>query len=107
MPISPLLFPTQSGLPVMGLDVLSQFPSPPVPSLPALAMGVPPVLPQHPSPMISQPPVAMAVPTATTAPMCVAPMGVASSTAAQPPTSFVPSFPPAQVPECHTAAAPL
>uniref|UniRef100_A0A3B3RYC6 Synergin gamma n=1 Tax=Paramormyrops kingsleyae TaxID=1676925 RepID=A0A3B3RYC6_9TELE len=50
----------QSGLPVMGLDVLSQFPSPPVPSLPAL------------------PPVAMAV------------------TAAQPPASFVASFPPAQ-----------
>uniref|UniRef100_A0A3B3RY60 Synergin gamma n=1 Tax=Paramormyrops kingsleyae TaxID=1676925 RepID=A0A3B3RY60_9TELE len=62
----------QSGLPVMGLDVLSQFPSPPVPSLPALAMGVPPVLPQHPAPMIAQPPVAMAVPTAAPAPMGVA-----------------------------------
>ncbi|XP_072557093.1 synergin gamma isoform X3 [Paramormyrops kingsleyae] len=111
----------QSGLPVMGLDVLSQFPSPPVPSLPALAMGVPPVLPQHPAPMIAQPPVAMAVPTAAPAPMGVASMGVASmgvasmgvasmgvasmgvasmgvasSTAAQPPASFVASFPPAQ-----------
>ncbi|KAL2096725.1 hypothetical protein ACEWY4_008873 [Coilia grayii] len=49
----------QSGLPVMSPDILSQFPSPPVPNLPALAMAMPAVMAQH------QPPVSMAMPTPT------------------------------------------
>uniref|UniRef100_A0A8C8EHR0 EH domain-containing protein n=1 Tax=Oncorhynchus tshawytscha TaxID=74940 RepID=A0A8C8EHR0_ONCTS len=37
----------QSGLPAMNVEILSQFPSPPVPNLPALAMAMAPVMPQH------------------------------------------------------------
>uniref|UniRef100_A0A8C9T1U1 Synergin gamma n=1 Tax=Scleropages formosus TaxID=113540 RepID=A0A8C9T1U1_SCLFO len=80
---------TQSGLPAMSLDILSQFPSPPVPSLPAMAMAVATVLPQHPAPMMAQPPVSIAVPTAVPAAM-----GVSPGTSAQPPAGFVANFPP-------------
>uniref|UniRef100_A0A8C9VTI4 Synergin gamma n=1 Tax=Scleropages formosus TaxID=113540 RepID=A0A8C9VTI4_SCLFO len=83
---------TQSGLPAMSLDILSQFPSPPVPSLPAMAMAVATVLPQHPAPMMAQPPVSIAVPTAVPAAM-----GVSPGTSAQPPAGFVANFPPVQV----------
>ncbi|XP_006801585.1 synergin gamma isoform X8 [Neolamprologus brichardi] len=85
----------QSGLPAMNVEILGQFPSPPVPNLPALAMAMAPVMPQHQQPMMTQPPVSMAMPTA--APPPVMPMTPAAS--AQPPTNtnFIASFPPAQV----------
>ncbi|XP_035240926.1 synergin gamma-like [Anguilla anguilla] len=51
---------TQSGIPAIGLDILSQFPSPPMPNLPA--MTAPPVLPQHQQPIMSQTSVSMATP---------------------------------------------
>ncbi|XP_035768266.1 synergin gamma isoform X4 [Neolamprologus brichardi] len=84
----------QSGLPAMNVEILGQFPSPPVPNLPALAMAMAPVMPQHQQPMMTQPPVSMAMPTA--APPPVMPMTPAAS--AQPPTNtnFIASFPPAQ-----------
>ncbi|XP_036392042.1 synergin gamma isoform X2 [Megalops cyprinoides] len=82
---------TQSGLPAMSLDILSQFSSPPVPNLPALAMAMPPVLPQHQQPMMAQPPASMAVPPAPPAVISMAP-----STSAPPASSFVASFPPVQ-----------
>ncbi|KAG7470665.1 hypothetical protein MATL_G00116230 [Megalops atlanticus] len=80
---------TQSGLPAMSLDILSQFSSPPVPTLPALAMAPPPVLPQHQQPMMAQPPASMAVPPAAPAVISMAP-------SAPPTSSFVASFPPVQ-----------
>uniref|UniRef100_A0A3Q2WX00 Synergin, gamma n=1 Tax=Haplochromis burtoni TaxID=8153 RepID=A0A3Q2WX00_HAPBU len=85
----------QSGLPAMNVEILGQFPSPPVPNLPALAMAMAPVMPQHQQPMMTQPPVSMAMPTA--APPPVMPMTPAAP--AQPPTNtnFIASFPPAQV----------
>uniref|UniRef100_A0A672K2D4 Synergin gamma n=1 Tax=Sinocyclocheilus grahami TaxID=75366 RepID=A0A672K2D4_SINGR len=49
----------QSGLTVMSLEILSQFPSPPVPNLPAMAMAIPAVLPQHQQPIMTQPPVSL------------------------------------------------
>uniref|UniRef100_A0AAQ5ZXM1 EH domain-containing protein n=1 Tax=Amphiprion ocellaris TaxID=80972 RepID=A0AAQ5ZXM1_AMPOC len=51
----------QSGLPAMNVEILGQFPSPPVPNLPALAMAMAPVMPQHQQPMMTQPPVSMAI----------------------------------------------
>ncbi|MFT7803714.1 synergin gamma [Arapaima gigas] len=86
---------TQSGLPAISLDILSQFPSPPVPSLPAMAMAVPPVLPQHPTAMIAQPPVSIAMPTAVPTAVSAA-MGVSPGSSAQPAASFVANFPPVQ-----------
>lgn len=79
----------------MNVEILGQFPSPPVPNLPALAMAMAPVMPQHQQPMMTQPPVSMAMPTA--APPPVMPMTPAAP--AQPPTNtnFIASFPPAQV----------
>lgn len=76
------------------MEILSQFPSPPVPNLPALAMAMAPVMPQHQQPMMTQPPVSMAMPTPAPPVMAMVPAGLA-----QPPTntSFVASFPPAQV----------
>ncbi|XP_066518578.1 synergin gamma isoform X3 [Hoplias malabaricus] len=71
----------QSGLPVMSLDILSQFPSPPVPNLPAMAMTMPPVL-AHQQPMM--------------APAAAAVMPMSSNPPAQPPNSFVTNFPPVQ-----------
>ncbi|MBN3325204.1 SYNRG protein, partial [Atractosteus spatula] len=86
---------TQNGLPAMSLDVLGQFPSPPVPTLPALAM--PPLLHQQPLmsvPSVAQPTVSMAMSTASPV------MGVSLPTApqgssSQPPAGFVATFPPA------------
>ncbi|XP_047191500.1 synergin gamma isoform X7 [Scophthalmus maximus] len=84
----------QSGLPAMNVEILSQFPSPPVPNLPALAMAMAPVMPQHQQPMITQPPVSMAMPSPTPAVMAMTP-----AAPAQPPTNtnFIANFPPAQL----------
>ncbi|XP_042595200.1 synergin gamma-like isoform X6 [Cyprinus carpio] len=81
----------QSGLTVMSLDILSQFPSPPVPNLPAMAMAIPAVLPQHQQPIMTQPPVSMAMSVA--APPV---MGITPNPPAQPPASFITNFPPVQ-----------
>ncbi|XP_052323581.1 synergin gamma isoform X8 [Oncorhynchus keta] len=83
----------QSGLPAMNVEILSQFPSPPVPNLPALAMAMAPVIQhQHQQPMMTQPsvPVSMAMSAPTV-------MGRAPPAAplpsAQPPTNFITNFP--------------
>lgn len=76
----------------MSLDILSQFPSPPVPNLPAMAMAINAVLPQHQQPIMTQPPVSMAMPIA--APPV---MGMTPNPPAQPPASFITNFPPVQV----------
>lgn len=76
----------------MSLDILSQFPSPPVPNLPAMAMAINAVLPQHQQPIMTQPPVSMAMPIATP-PV----MGMTPNPPAQPPASFITNFPPVQV----------
>ncbi|XP_018520862.1 synergin gamma isoform X4 [Lates calcarifer] len=83
----------QSGLPAMNVEILSQFPSPPVPNLPALAMAMAPVMPQHQQPMMTQPPVSMAMPTSAPPVMAMTP-----AAPAQPPTNtnFIASFPPTQ-----------
>ncbi|XP_061682599.1 synergin gamma isoform X10 [Syngnathoides biaculeatus] len=81
----------QSGLPAMNVEILGQFPSPPVPNLPALAMALAPVMPQHQQPMMSHPPVSMPMPMPTPPPPPVMP----SMTAAAAPSNFA-SFPPAQ-----------
>ncbi|KAJ8267190.1 hypothetical protein GJAV_G00139560 [Gymnothorax javanicus] len=91
---------TQSGLPAT-LEVLSQFPSPPVPNLSAVAM----VLPQQPSMpppvpviMTAGVPQPMGVALSAPAPAPAPPPAHAAppSAAAQPPPSFIASFPPAQ-----------
>ncbi|XP_070983691.1 synergin gamma-like isoform X12 [Oncorhynchus clarkii lewisi] len=87
----------QSGLPAMNVEILSQFPSPPVPNLPALAMAMAPVMPQqhqHQQPMMTQPPVpvSMAMPTPAPAVMGRAPPG-APLPSAQLPTNFITNFP--------------
>uniref|UniRef100_A0AAQ6IR22 EH domain-containing protein n=1 Tax=Anabas testudineus TaxID=64144 RepID=A0AAQ6IR22_ANATE len=84
----------QSGLPALNVEILSQFPSPPVPNLPALAMTMAPVMPQHQQPMMTQPPVSMAMPTPAPPVMAMAPAALAQPTAN---TNFIASFPPAQV----------
>ncbi|XDV32566.1 hypothetical protein PO909_003351 [Leuciscus waleckii] len=81
----------QSGLTVMSLDILGQFPSPPVPNLPAMAMAINAVLPQHQQPIMTQPPVSMAMP--VTAPPVI---GMTPNPAAQPPATFITNFPPVQ-----------
>ncbi|KAM9318982.1 synergin gamma isoform 2-T2 [Pholidichthys leucotaenia] len=84
----------QSGLPAMNVEILGQFPSPPVPNLPALAMAMASVMPQHQQqPMMTQPPVSMAMPTSAPPVMSMTP-----TAPAQPPTNtnFIASFPPAQ-----------
>ncbi|XP_051717906.1 synergin gamma isoform X5 [Ctenopharyngodon idella] len=81
----------QSGITVMSLDILSQFPSPPVPNLPAMAMAINAVLPQHQQPIMTQPPVSMAMPVA--APPV---MGMTPNPPAQPTASFITNFPPVQ-----------
>ncbi|CAN9510882.1 unnamed protein product [Ophioblennius macclurei] len=93
----------QSGLPAMNVEILGQFPSPPVPNLPALAMALAPVMPQHQQPMMApQPPVSMAMATPPAPPlMSITPVAVAVAVAApptQPPANanFIASFPPAQ-----------
>ncbi|KAF4103981.1 hypothetical protein G5714_014968 [Onychostoma macrolepis] len=81
----------QSGLTVMSLDILNQFPSPPVPNLPAMTMAIPAVLPQHQQPIMTQPPVSMAMPVATPPVMAMSP-----NPPTQPPASFITNFPPVQ-----------
>ncbi|XP_067451194.1 synergin gamma isoform X2 [Thunnus thynnus] len=83
----------QSGLPAMNVEILSQFPSPPVPNLPALAMAMAPVMPQHQQPMMAQPPVSMAMPTPAPPVMAMTPAAPAQAPAN---TNFIASFPPAQ-----------
>ncbi|KAM4743262.1 synergin gamma isoform 8-T8 [Anableps anableps] len=84
----------QTGLPVLNVEILSQFPSPPVPNLPALAMALASVIPQHQPPMMTQPPVSMPMATPA-APVPV--MAMAPTAPAPPPAnaSFIASFPPA------------
>uniref|UniRef100_A0A674EPQ0 Synergin, gamma n=1 Tax=Salmo trutta TaxID=8032 RepID=A0A674EPQ0_SALTR len=98
----------QSGLPAMNVEILSQFPSPPVPNLPALAMAMAPVMQhqhQHQQPMMTQPPVpmSMAMPTPAPAVMGRAPPA-APLPSAQPPTNFITNFPHVQV--THPANGP-
>lgn len=76
----------------MNVEILSQFPSPPVPNLPALAMAMATVMPQHQQPMMNNPPISMAIP--APAVMTMAP---AAPTQAPTNTSFITSFPPVQV----------
>lgn len=78
----------------MNVEILSQFPSPPVPNLPTLAMAMAPVMPQHQQPMMTKPPVSMAMP--TPAPPVIAMQPVAPVPAPAN-TNFIANFPPAQV----------
>uniref|UniRef100_A0A8C4ZLA6 Synergin, gamma n=1 Tax=Gadus morhua TaxID=8049 RepID=A0A8C4ZLA6_GADMO len=84
----------QSGLPAMNVDILSQFASPPVPNLPALAIAMAPGMPQHQQPMMAPPPVSMAMPTP---PPQVMGMTSAAPAQALPNPGFLASFPPVQV----------
>uniref|UniRef100_H3C233 Synergin gamma n=1 Tax=Tetraodon nigroviridis TaxID=99883 RepID=H3C233_TETNG len=84
----------QSGLPAMNVEILSQFPSPPVPSLPALAMAMATVMPQHQTPMMNNPPISMAIPTAAPA---VMQMATVAPTQAPTNPGFITSFPAAPV----------
>lgn len=95
----------QSGLPAMNVEILSQFPSPPVPNLPALAMAMAmaTVMPQHQQPMMNNPPISMAIP--TPAPP-VMQMATVAPTQAPTNTSFITSFPPAQV-KCFNECFPI
>ncbi len=89
------LFPLfQSGLPAMNVEILSQFPSPPVPNLPALAMAMAPVMPQHQQSMMTKPPVSMAMPTPAPSVMAMTPAAPAQAPTN---TNFIATFPPAQV----------
>ncbi|XP_068173143.1 synergin gamma isoform X3 [Antennarius striatus] len=83
----------QNGLPAMNVEILSQFPSPPVPNLPALAMAIAPALPQHQQPMMTKPQVSISMPTPTPPVMSMTP-----AAPPQAPTNpgFIASFPPAQ-----------
>ncbi|XP_044057852.1 synergin gamma isoform X9 [Siniperca chuatsi] len=83
----------QSGLPAMNVEILSQFPSPPVPNLPALTMAMAPVMLQHQQPMMTKPPVSMAMPTPAPPVMVMTP---AAPSQAPTNTNFIASFPPAQ-----------
>lgn len=78
----------------MNVEILNQFPSPPVPNLPALAMAMAPVMPQHQQPMMNTPPISMAMPTPTPPVMAIAPVAPAQAPTN---TNFIPSFPPVQV----------
>ena len=78
----------------MNVEILSQFASPPVPNLPALAIAMAPGMPQHQQPMMAPPPGSMAMP--APAPQV---MGMASAAPPQalPNPGFLASFPPVQV----------
>nr|XP_033952719.1 synergin gamma isoform X2 [Pseudochaenichthys georgianus] len=83
----------QSGLPTMNVEILGQFPSPPVPNLPALAMALAPVM--HQQQMMTKPQVSMAMAMPTPAP----PVMTMKPTAPAPApsnTNFIASFPAAQ-----------
>lgn len=84
----------QSGLPAMNVEILSQFPSPPLPNLPALAMTMVPVIPPHSQPMMSQPTVSMSMPSSTTPVMVMTPAVIAQHPTS---TNFIASFPPTMV----------
>ncbi|XP_039613197.1 synergin gamma isoform X2 [Polypterus senegalus] len=87
----------QRGLPAVSLDILSQFPTPPVPNLPAIAMSMPAVMsaqsimsvPSVPPPAAS---VALATAQSTLGIPLQAPSVVLTSQAA-----FVPSFTPSSI----------
>ncbi|XP_023206560.1 synergin gamma isoform X3 [Xiphophorus maculatus] len=83
----------QTGLPVLNVEILSQFPSPPLPNLPGLAMALAPVIPPHQQPMMTHPPVSMSMATPA-APVPV--MAMAPTVHAPPPTNpgFIATFPP-------------
>ncbi|XP_029372688.1 synergin gamma isoform X7 [Echeneis naucrates] len=83
----------QSGLPAMNVEILGQFPSPPMPNLPALAMAMAPVIPQHQQSMMAQPPVSMAMPSPAPPVMAMTPAAPAQQPAN---TNFIASFPPTQ-----------
>ncbi|XP_071770711.2 synergin gamma isoform X6 [Centroberyx gerrardi] len=85
----------QSGLPAMNVEILSQFPSPPVPNLPALAIAMAPVMPQHQQPMMTQPPVPVSMAMPTPAPPVMG-MTPAAPAQALPNTNFITNFPPVQ-----------
>ncbi|XP_034025076.1 synergin gamma isoform X3 [Thalassophryne amazonica] len=84
----------QSGLPAMNVEILSQFPSPPVPTLPAMAMAMAPVMPQHQQPMMAQAPVSISMP--TTAPPVMSMTAAAPTAQTSTNANFIPSFPPTQ-----------
>ncbi|XP_054649349.1 synergin gamma isoform X3 [Dunckerocampus dactyliophorus] len=90
-----LIAVAQSGLPAMNVEILSQFPSPPMPNLPALSMAVAPVMPQHQQPMMTHPPVSMAMSIPAPTVMAMTPAAPAPATAPAN-TNFIASFPPAQ-----------
>lgn len=103
MPLN--LFPLfQGGLPAMNVEILSQFPSPPVPNLPALAMAMAPVLSQHQQPMMTKPPVSMAMATPAPPVMAMAPVAQAQAPTN---TNFITSFPAAQVKKPLVLYSPL
>ncbi|XP_068615172.1 synergin gamma-like [Brachionichthys hirsutus] len=83
----------QNGFPAMNVEILSQFPSPLMPSIPALAMAIAPAMPQHQQPMMTKPQVSMSMP--TPAPPVIA-MTPAAPPHAHTTPSFIASFPPAQ-----------
>ncbi|XP_027900684.1 synergin gamma isoform X3 [Xiphophorus couchianus] len=85
----------QTGLPVLNVEILSQFPSPPLPNLPGLAMALAPVIPPHQQPMMTHPPVSMSMATPA-APVPVPVMAMAPTVHAPPPTNpgFIATFPP-------------
>ncbi|XP_041850129.1 synergin gamma isoform X3 [Melanotaenia boesemani] len=83
----------QSGLPAMNVEILGQFPSPPLPNLPALTMALAPVMPQHQQPMMTQPPVSMPMPTPAPPAMAMAPAAPAQPSTN---TNFIANFPPTQ-----------
>ncbi|XP_071383228.1 synergin gamma isoform X6 [Centroberyx affinis] len=85
----------QSGLPAMNVEILSQFPSPPVPNLPALAIAMAPVMPQHQQAMMTQPPVPVSMAMPTPAPPVMG-MTPAAPAQALPNTNFITNFPPVQ-----------
>ncbi|XP_061916357.1 synergin gamma isoform X2 [Entelurus aequoreus] len=89
-----LIAVAQSGLPA-NVEILSQFPTPPMPNLPALAMAMAPVMPQHQQPMMTHPPVSMAMTTSTPPVMTMKPP-VPAPAPAPANTNFIASFPPAQ-----------
>ncbi|MGH0185844.1 UNVERIFIED_CONTAM: hypothetical protein FKN15_018973 [Acipenser sinensis] len=91
---------TQRGLPAMSLDILTQFPSAPVPNLPGLALVMPGVMQQQQhqqQPMLSMPPVpqlAVSMPLSTAQPVLGVNLPVqAGVLSTQVSPGFMPSFP--------------
>ncbi|XP_072320506.1 synergin gamma isoform X5 [Eucyclogobius newberryi] len=84
-----LIAVAQSGLPSLNVEILNQFPSPPIPNLPALAMALASVLPQQ--SLMNPPPLSMSMPTPGPSVMPIAAPAQAPAN-----TNFIASFPPAQ-----------